>query len=277
MVRQLAKVLVVELLEWDARSYDALPLPHKRWGPAAIARLRLAGGETVADLGAGTGRDAAELLTALPRGRVLAIDGSQQMLAQLRERLARQLDRVQVLQADLREPLPVTEPVDAVLSVATLHWLPDHAQVFSSVAGMLRPGGQFVAEAGGEGNIATVRAALAELGADDGKDIWNFAGAGETRDRLAAAGFTGIEAGLVPDPARFESADQLEAFLATVVLGAHLRDLPAAERRPFVRAVAGRLDEPVVDYVRLQIRAVRAADEPHGPADQPDHPPRPAR
>jgi trans-aconitate 2-methyltransferase len=277
MVRQLAKVLVVELLEWDARSYDALPLPHKRWGPAAIARLRLAGGETVADLGAGTGRDAAELLTALPRGRVLAIDGSQQMLAQLRERLARQLDRVQVLQSDLREPLPVTEPVDAVLSVATLHWLPDHAQVFSSVAGMLRPGGQFVAEAGGEGNIATVRAALAELGADDGKDIWNFAGAGETRDRLAAAGFTGIEAGLVPDPARFESADQLEAFLATVVLGAHLRDLPAAERRPFVRAVAGRLDEPVVDYVRLQIRAVRAADEPHGPADQPDHPPRPAR
>ena len=277
MVRQLAKVLVVELLEWDARSYDALPLPHKRWGPAAIARLRLAGGETVADLGAGTGRDAAELLTALPRGRVLAIDGSQQMLAQLRDRLARQLDRVQVLQADLREPLPVTEPVDAVLSVATLHWLPDHAQVFSSVAGMLRPGGQFVAEAGGEGNIATVRAALAELGADDGKDIWNFAGAGETRDRLAAAGFTGIEAGLVPDPARFESADQLEAFLATVVLGAHLRDLPAAERRPFVRAVAGRLDEPVVDYVRLQIRAVRAADEPHGPADQPDHPPRPAR
>jgi trans-aconitate 2-methyltransferase len=277
MVRQLAKVLVVELLEWDARSYDALPLPHKRWGPAAIARLRLAGDETVADLGAGTGRDAAELLTALPRGRVLAIDGSQQMLAQLRERLARQLDRVQVLQSDLREPLPVTEPVDAVLSVATLHWLPDHAQVFSSVAGMLRPGGQFVAEAGGEGNIATVRAALAELGADDGKDIWNFAGAGETRDRLAAAGFTGIEAGLVPDPARFESADQLEAFLATVVLGAHLRDLPAAERRPFVRAVAGRLDEPVVDYVRLQIRAVRAADEPHGPADQPDHPPRPAR
>ena len=250
----------MELLEWDARSYDALPLPHKRWGPAAIARLRLAGDETVADLGAGTGRDAGQLLAALPRGRVLAIDGSRQMLAQLRERLAGQLDRVRVLEADLREPLPVTEPVDAVLSVATLHWLPDHAQVFGSVAGLLRPGGQFVAEAGGEGNIATVRAALAELGADDGEDLWNFAGAAETRDRLAAAGFTGIEVGLVPDPARFESADQLEAFLATVVLGrAPARACPAAERRPFVRAVAARLDEPVVDYVRLQIRATRAA------------------
>ncbi len=110
----------MELLEWDARSYDTLPLPHKRWGPGAIARLRLSGDETVADLGAGTGRDAEQLLAALPHGRVLAIDGSQQMLTQLRERLAGQLDRVRVLQADLREPLPVTEPVDAVLSVATL-------------------------------------------------------------------------------------------------------------------------------------------------------------
>ena len=39
----------------------------------------------------------------------------------------------------------------------------------------------------------------------------------------------------------------------------HLRDLPPAGRRPFVRAVAAGLDEPVVDYVRLQIRATRAA------------------
>jgi trans-aconitate 2-methyltransferase len=66
----------------------------------------------------------------------------------------------------------------------------------------------------------------------------------------------------VPDPAHFESADQIEAFLATVVLGAHLRDLPSAERRPFVRAVAARLEAPVIDYVRLQISAVRAVEAP---------------
>jgi trans-aconitate 2-methyltransferase len=247
----------VDLLEWNAQSYDALPLPHKRWGTQAIARLRLTGHETVADLGCGTGRDAAQLLESLPRGRVLAIDGSQQMLAQLRARLAGDLDRVQVLRADLREPLPVTEPVDAVLSVATLHWLPDHTPLFRAVAGMLRPGGLFVAEAGGAGNVATVRAALTALGADDGAAIWNFAGLPETTERLAQAGFGEIEVGLVPDPARFESGGQFEAYLAIVVLGAQLRDLPEAERGPLVRAVAERLPEPVVDYVRLQIRAVR--------------------
>jgi trans-aconitate 2-methyltransferase len=247
----------VELLEWDARTYDALPLPHRRWGSEVISQLRLAGDETVADIGCGTGRDAAQLLKALPRGRVLAIDGSQQMLAQLRTRLAADLDRVQILQADLRQPLPAVSPVDAALSVATLHWLPDHGQVFRSVAGMLRPGGQFVAEAGGAGNVATVRTALASLGTDDGTGIWNFADVPETTARLTAAGFTGIEVRLVPDPARLESPAQLEAYLATVVLGAHLRDLPADQRRPFVTAVAARLPEPVVDYVRLQIRATR--------------------
>jgi trans-aconitate 2-methyltransferase len=251
----------MELLEWDAQSYDALPLPHKRWGPQTIARLQLAGDETVADLGCGTGRDAGQLLQALPRGRVLAIDGSQQMLAQLRSRLAGELGRVEIVQADVREPAPAGlaghPPVDAVLSVATLHWLPDHAVVFRTVAGLLKPGGQFVAEAGGAGNIASVVAALRELGADDGTGIWNFADVPETTARLEQAGFTGIEVRLQPDPARLEPGGQLEAYLATVVLGAHLRDLPPAERAPFVRAVAARLPGPVVDYVRLQIRATR--------------------
>ena len=251
----------MELLEWDAQSYDALPLPRKRWGPQTIGRLRLAGDETVADVGCGTGRDAAQLLQVLPRGRVLAIDGSQQMLAQTRSRVAGQLDRVEIVQADLRDPAPAGlaghAPVDAALSVATLHWLPDHGQVFRTVAGLLRPGGQFAAEAGGAGNIASIVAVLSDMGAGDGTGIWNFAGVPETTSRLAAAGFTQIGVDLVPDPARLDPGRQIEAYLATVVLGAHLRELPPQDRAPFVRAVAGRLAEPVVDYVRLQIRATR--------------------
>ncbi len=251
----------MELLEWDAQSYDALPLPHKRWGPQTIERLRLAGGETVADIGCGTGRDAQHLLTVLPRGRVLAIDGSQRMLAQTRSRLASDHDRVEIVQADLRDAQPAGlashPPVDAVVSVATLHWLPDHARLFRTVARLLRPGGQFVAEAGGQGNIARIVAALNELGAGGGTGIWNFAGVPETTQRLAAAGFKEIEVDLAPDPARLDAGGQFEAYLATVVLGAHLRELAPPERAPFVRAVAARLAEPVVDYVRLQIRATR--------------------
>ena len=254
----------MELLEWDAQSYDALPLPHKRWGPHTIGRLRLTGDETVADVGCGTGRDAEHLLQLLPAGRVLAIDGSQQMLAQTRSRMAGagHQDRVEIVQADLRDPAPTAlashPPVDAAVSVATLHWLPDHAQVFRTVAGLLKPGGQFAAEAGGNGNIASIVAVLSDLGVGDGTGIWNFAGVPETTERLAAAGFQEIQVNLVPDPARLDAGHQFEAYLATVVLGAHLRELPPGDRAPFVRAVAARLAEPVVDYVRLQIRATRS-------------------
>src|SRR5579875_1668182 len=243
----------MELLEWNARRYDSLPLPHLRGGEGVIGQLELAGGETVADIGCGTGRDAERLLGLLPRGRVAVVDGSEQMLAQMRTRLAGRLDRVDVVRADLRRPLALPRLVDAAISVATLHWLPDHTVVFESVARALRPGGRFVAEAGGLGNIASVRAILADLGVDDGSGAWQFAGAQETADRLAAAGFDQIDARVVPDPARLQPGAQIEEFLATVVLGAVLRDMPEPERAPFVHTVAQRLEEPVIDYVRLQL------------------------
>ena len=246
-----------DLLEWDAQTYDSLPLPHVRWGAGVIGQLRLAGDETVADIGCGTGRDAGQLLRLLPRGRVLAVDGSQQMLAQLRTRLAGDLDRVDIVSADLREPLVLPRTADAAISVATLHWLPDHQLVFTGVANALRPGGRFVAEAGGPGNIASVQAVLDELGADDSAGTAQFAGAAETRTRLAAAGFAEIDVRVVADPVPLRPGEQIEAYLATVILGKVLRELPPGERRLFVNEVARRLPEPVIDYVRLQTSAVR--------------------
>ena len=249
----------MQLLEWDASRYDQLPLPHQRWGRDTIHRLRLAGDETVMELGCGTGRDAELLLDALPDGRVVAVDGSEQMLAQLRHRLQNRLDRVTVVHADLRKPLTVDEPVDAVLSVATLHWLPDHDVLFQTVAAALRSGGRFVAEAGGAGNVDRVRAALRAVSGDDGGQVWNFAGIEQTTQRLRRAGFTGITVELVPDFAVFEHGEQFEAYLATVVLGAQLHALPADQHLPFIRAVVREMSEPVIDYVRLRIAATRAA------------------
>src|SRR5215470_3228907 len=102
--------------EWDAATYDALPLPHERWGRRTLDRLPLEGHEHVLDAGCGTGRDTALLLDRLPDGRVTAVDGSRRMLERLRERLADRLDRVDVVEADLTEPLALPAPVDAVFS-----------------------------------------------------------------------------------------------------------------------------------------------------------------
>ena len=44
-----------------------------------------------------------------------------------------------------------TEPVDAILSTATFHWIADHERLFARLHAALRPGGRFVAQCGGAG------------------------------------------------------------------------------------------------------------------------------
>jgi trans-aconitate 2-methyltransferase len=252
----------VELLEWDAATYDSLPLPHVRWGAGVIERLGLIGGETVVDLGCGTGRDTERLVDRLPGGRVVAVDASVQMLEQLRARMAGRSDRasaerVTVVQADMSQELPAVVLGDAVMSVATFHWIKDHATLFRRVAGVLPAGGRLEAEFGGAGNIAGFLAAFERAGGPPDEDPWQFAGPADTAEALKAAGFIDIDVRVVTDPAELERGDQLEAFIATVLLGVVLRDLPAAQGRELVRRTARELSEPVIDYVRMQVSAVR--------------------
>lgn len=239
--------------EWDAASYDALPLPHVAWGQRVLDRMRLSGDEVVLDAGCGTGRDAAALLERWPDARIIGIDGSQQMLDQARARLG---DRATLIRADLLEPLPVPEPVDAVMSVAAFHWIQDHTLLFSRLHTAMRPGATLTTDCGGLGNVAGVDAALARVTGQQ-HDGWEFAGEDDTRARLEATGFEVRSVILRPDPFRCEDPETLERYLATVVLGSKLDAMPEEERAPFVTAVRRALDEPVVDYVRLEIDAVR--------------------
>jgi trans-aconitate 2-methyltransferase len=244
--------------DWDAATYDRIAEPMARWGEAVVARLPLAGDELVLDAGCGSGRVTEQLAERLPGGRVIALDGSPAMLDQARARLERFSPRVDYVLADLREPLILDEPVDAILSTATFHWLPDHAGLFRNLAAILRPGGHFVAQFGGAGNIASIQAILATIG-DGWTGPWTFANPADTKERLEAAGFLDVVAWLQPEPTRLEEGEATAAYLRTVILGDHLARLPAAEREPFVQAVVARLAEPLIDYVRLNVTARRAA------------------
>jgi trans-aconitate 2-methyltransferase len=248
--------------EWDARTYDSLPLPHTLWGRRTLARLDPRGVQRVLDAGCGTGRDTQLLLDLIPNVRVVAVDASRAMLEQCEIRLADRRDRVEIIHADLTRPIPVEGKVDAVFSVAAFHWISDHDALFRNLASVLRTDGQFVADCGGQGNVVRIMAAITDV-LGESPAIWNFAGVEETEQRLEAAGFTDIEVALIPDAGELESGAQFESYMATVVLGAHLDRLPESERAGFVRAVCNRLPEPVVDYVRLTIRATRAPRNPN--------------
>ncbi len=247
---------MLEVREWDGQSYDRISGPMEALGREVLARLELRGDELVLDAGCGSGRITEALLARLPRGQVIAVDGSASMVAAARRRLP----GVDVRQADLLE-LELEQPVDAILSTATFHWIVDHELLFRRLRAALRSGGQFVAQCGGEGNIDVLRGKANAVLARERyaehfhgwRAPWNYAAPGETRERLLAAGFAGAECWLEPAP---KEPEHPREFLATIVLGPHVQHLPEPLREPFMDDVLAELGEPVVvDYVRLNIDA----------------------
>ena len=120
-----------EMRAWDGRSYDRISGPMEALGREVLARLELAGDETVLDAGCGSGRVTQALIERLPRGRVIAVDASSSMANAARERLGgmRPPAAVDIRVLDLLD-LELEEPVDAVFSTATFHWIADHERLF---------------------------------------------------------------------------------------------------------------------------------------------------
>jgi trans-aconitate 2-methyltransferase len=251
--------------EWDGSSYDRISGIQEALGREVLARLELAGDELVLDAGCGSGRVTEALLERLPRGRVIAVDGSASMIEAARRRLGRSTaaadrGRVDLRVCDLLE-LELAEPFDAVLSTATFHWISDHDELFRRLHRALRPSGRLVAQCGGEGNIDVLRAEAAKVLARepyarhfaDWRSPWNYAGPQDTRERLLAAGFSSADCWLQAAPRQPEHAREV---LTTIVLGPHLQQLPAELREGFIDEVLDLLGEPVtIDYVRLNIDA----------------------
>ncbi|HEX5308516.1 MAG TPA: methyltransferase domain-containing protein [Solirubrobacteraceae bacterium] len=244
--------------DWDGATYDRISGPQQGWGREVLERLPLRGEETVLDAGCGSGRVTEMLAERLPRGHVVAVDASPSMVAAARERLG---GRVDVRLMDLQE-LELEQPLDAIFSTATFHWIPDHERLFGRLHTALRPGGRLVAQCGGEGNVARTRAAAEEVSARGPFEPymrgwpgpWNFSSAELAQQRLLAAGFQEARCWLYdvtvhpPEP---------REFLRSVNLGSHLRRLPEELREPFVDAVYEVVGEPYrIHYVRLNIDAV---------------------
>lgn len=241
---------------WDAPTYDRTSAPQQAWAAEVLQRLRgIAPDASVLDVGCGTGRVTETLLELVPRGRVLAIDASQEMVEHARLRLG---GRAQVWCCDALA-LELADPVDAVFSTATLHWVRDHDRLWSRLAAALRPGGRLEVQCGGEGNIAAVRVAIEATASELAPELvgwspWTFAGPQQTQRRLQAAGFSQTRCWLERRPT---TPEDLSTFVRTSILAAHLERLPEGRREPFVAAVMTRV-RPPLEYVRLNASAVRA-------------------
>lgn len=240
---------------WDAHSYDRSSCPQQTWGATVLARLAgIAPDASVLDVGCGTGRVTQQLAVLVPHGRVLAIDASPEMVDLARKRLGG-CARVwceDVLQLDL------DEPVDAVVSTATLHWVTDHDRLWTRLGSALRAGGMLEVQCGGAGNIARVQGAIEAAARETAPELldfspWLFADAAETERRLHTAGFSEARCWLEEQPTYPED---LGMFVRTSILPAHLARLPEGRREQFASDVVERVRLPL-DYVRLNVSAVR--------------------
>ena len=243
--------------DWSAARYETNARFVSDLGQGVLDWLDPRAGERILDLGCGDGALTEKLMSA--RAEVLGVDGSADMVAAARAR------GIEARVAD-GHALDLAPEFDAVFSNAALHWMTDPDAVIAGVSRALKPGGRFVGEFGGHGNVAAIRTALSavievETGvADAPASIWYFPTPAEYQARLEAAGFAVQRIALIPRPTPIPSdmAGWLETLAAPV-----LAELPEAQRG-IVREKAQTLLRPALcdaagnwtaDYVRLRFEA----------------------
>jgi trans-aconitate methyltransferase len=184
-----------QMSQWDAQGYDDRFSFVTTYGADLLALLDIQPGERVLDLGCGTGHQAAEL--AALGANVVGIDSDAAMLDTAR--IAH--PELTLLRADAQTLVPseiraaAGGPYDAVVSNAAMHWMPRQDDVVARVAALLRPGGRFVVEMGGHGNVARLAAAIRMARGTVGlfADVttpWTFPYPAEQANRLERHGFT---------------------------------------------------------------------------------------
>src|SRR5699024_1996794 len=142
--------------QWDATLYDDKHAYVAEYGKGVLELLYPQKGESIVDLGCGTGDLTKEI--AESRANVIGIDASKQML----EKAADKYPYISFLQADANT-FQLEAPCDAIFSNAVLHWIQTPEQVIESVYANLKHGGRFVAEFGGKGNIAILLAGILDV------------------------------------------------------------------------------------------------------------------
>lgn len=146
--------------DWDATDYARHSAAQRGWARELMTRLKLAGGESVLDIGCGDGVNTADIAAQVPEGFVLGVDSSEDMIASAKKRFPpERCPNLSFQTADARR-LPFEARFDVIFSNAALHWVRNHAPVLAGIEKSLRPGGRILLQMGGKGNAALILSVL---------------------------------------------------------------------------------------------------------------------
>ena len=241
---------------WDAQTYGRNARFVSDLGTAVFELLNPQAGERILDIGCGDGALTQRIAGA--GASVLGIDSAPSMIEAAR---ARGIDAKMISATSL----PFDREFDAVFSNAVLHWVPDAEAVVEGVARALKPGGRFVAEFGGFGNIAAIR--VAQQAALEKRRLSYdallpkyFPTPRGYSELLEKHGFSVEQIELIPRPTPLPAG--MRAWLETFSRGLleaiddreNFLDEVVELLKPALRDEAGGW---IADYVRLRFRAIR--------------------
>jgi trans-aconitate methyltransferase len=252
---------------WNSALYEGSHSFVWQYGEELLALLDAKAGEHILDLGCGTGQLTEKI--ALRGTVVYGIDSSLSMIAKAQDNY----HYLNFAVADARE-FEVDEPLDAVFSNAVLHWIKESDAVINCVKKALKPGGRFVAEFGGKGNVeAIVRAilsVLSEIGCEEPEALnpWYFPSVGEYAGLLENQGFEVSYAVLFDRPTFLEGGNAGMANWIEMFASDFFANLSDEVRSQVIDAVVERLRSTlyhngnwIADYRRIRIVAVKTFEE----------------
>lgn len=249
---------------WDAEEYARNSAAQLGWARELIAKLALAGHESVLDIGCGDGKVSAELARRVPRGKVIGIDSSADMIQKARSAFPATANLSFELK-DARE-LGFESRFDVVFSNATLHWVKDHRAVLRSAARSLKPHGRLLFQLGGRGNgdeIFAVARMMIESASwreffRDFEFPWSFYGPEEYGAWCAEAGLSLRRAELLPKDMFQKGIEGLAGWIRTTWMPYTAR-IPEERREEFIHEAADRYSSlhPGNEQGDISVRMVR--------------------
>ncbi len=258
---------------WDAEQYARNSSVQFQWALELIGKLGLRGDEHVLDIGCGDGKVTAELARRTPRGEVVGVDSSRDMIEKARTAYPPSAVPGLSFQVMDASALSFEGDFDVAFSNAALHWIKGHHELLRRVARSLRPGGRLLFQMGGRGNGEEVFSVAAEVIREnpwhpyfqDFEFPWGFYGPGEYARWLGEAGLTATRAELIPRDMRQKGREGLLGWVRTTWMP-YTERLPAELREPFLAEAVDRYlaaypltqqGEAIVRMVRLEVEATK--------------------
>ena len=251
-------------IEWDAELYDSKHAFVSQLGASLIQLLSPHEGERILDLGCGTGHLTQQI--AANEATVIGIDSAETMIKQARKNYP----TLQFVVEDAIN-LPFQEEFDAVFSNAVLHWIKQPELVVSSIWRSLKPGGRFVAEFGGKGNVQAITTAIHNVLNSAGYatavlNPWYFPSIGEYSAILEKQGFELTFATLFARPTPLEGEQGMQNWLQMFAKSS-FSVIPTEEQPKLMAQIEAELRPQlyqdgrwIVNYKRIQVRAIKPLD-----------------